>query len=393
MNKNHLSRWADILLQQSLRGIVGNDVVMIKGEEAVWPLIEVLQEKILRAGGLVDVFLVPRDNERGRTWSASVAKFGRLSRLKTLPDWQRLRYRSFTKYIEILGMASPESTRGVRGPVMRRILSLENELSKIRLGKPRVITMFPTAAFARIEGLPFARYRELVIAASIQDPRRLEKSAERLAALLRGTDRIRILTRDRRSRRSCELQVGIAQRGIIKDTETLGNIPCGEVYTSPDARSVEGDVFLDMPISTQGDVLQGIYLRFRAGRVISARAQRGSRRLAEILDTDEGARRLGEIAFGINSKLTQPLAHPLFCEKLAGTMHIALGESFPRAFAADPATAAGRARLRACVSAGIANTSAQHVDLVVSFRRGGAGEAVFLDDRRLCLRDGNWDPA
>ncbi|OGR90872.1 MAG: hypothetical protein A2V88_02165 [Elusimicrobia bacterium RBG_16_66_12] len=379
-------------MKHSLRGIVRDDVVMIKGEEAVWPLISVLQEKILRAGALVDVLLVPRDNERGRTWSANVARFGTVSRLKALPEWQKLRYEHFTKYIEILGMASPELTTGVEGPVMHRILTLENELSKIRLRKPRVITMYPTPAFAKIEGLPFAQYRDIVVAASTQDPRKLGKMAERLAARLRKTRQIRIMTRHLRSGKACRLEVDIARRGIIKDTETLGNIPCGEVYTSPDARKVEGDIYLDMPVSAHGDVLRGIYLRFVSGRVVSFHAEKGHRRLAAILDTDAGAKRLGEIAFGINSGLIRPLAHPLFCEKLAGTMHIALGEAFPRAFVSDPTSRASRARMEAFVKDGIANNSAQHVDLVVSFRRGGAGEAVFLDERLLALRKGNWDP-
>jgi aminopeptidase len=391
IKKNVFDKWADILLNHALKGIVAADVVMIKGESAAWPLISALQEKIYKAGALADVFLVPPDNERGRAWGATAARLGKPPRFKRLPQWQKHRYAEFTKYIEILGMEAPALVRNADGPLMNRIMRLDDELVRIRREKPWVITMFPTEAFARIEGMPFPAYRKLLLKGSTMAPGVLLKKAERLAKLLRKTKTIRVITRDPKAARPYELRVSLAKSIILKDGGTISaNIPLGEVFTSPDSSSVEGEIFLDMPISTRGDVIRGVYLKFIAGKAVSFRAEKGARGLARIIGTDSGSKRLGEVAFGINPGLTTPLMHPLFCEKLAGTMHFALGNCLPEGLVGAPASRKDSARFRALVKSGVANVSVQHVDLVVSFRKGGAGKAVFLDDRQLRLRNGNW---
>lgn len=388
-----LNKWSDILLDHSLKGITSKDVVMIKGEAAAWPLIAVLQEKILRAGGLADIFLVPPDNERGRVWGATAARLGNLSRMKALPAWQRQRYEAFTKYIEVLGMQSPELTQKVVGAGMRRIIQLDGELVRIRLGKQWVITMFPTPAFAKIEGLSFPEYRDLIFKGSTQSPLGMMKKAEQIASRLRKTKELRVVTSEPGSKKTYELKLSLARSIILKDTETrYSSVPCGEVFTSPDANSVEGEIFFDMPISMQGDVIQGAYLKLVSGKIVSFRAKKGSRKLAHIVNTDKGARRIGETAFGINPGLPRPLMHPLFCEKLAGTMHLAIGGCLPTCFVADPSSKKGSAAFRGLVRSGVANLSAQHVDLVVSFRKGGAGKAVFLDGKELKISNGNWAP-
>ncbi len=393
INGKILDKWASILLGHSLGGISPADTVMIKGEAVAWPLISVLQEKILKAGAMADVFIVPPDNERGKAWGATAARILRPDRFKSVPAWQKLRHESFTKHIEILGMGSPELTRGVYGPSMRKIDLLNSELLKIRRAKPWVLTLFPTPAFAGIEGLSFSVYTDVLLKASTQDPRVLNSRAARLARLLGETQKLRVITRNPKAREDYELRISLAESIMLNDTEAgYHNIPCGEVFTSPDASSVEGQIFLDMPISMQGDVIQGVYLKFAAGKVVSFRAVKGFRRLAHIIGTDSGSRRLGEVAFGLNPSLTVPLMHPLFCEKTAGTMHFALGNCFPDGFSKKPDSKKGAARFCALLGSGVANASSQHTDLVVSFRKGGAGRAVFLDDRRLELRDGNWAP-
>lgn len=390
--KNLLYKWAAILLEHSLKGVVPSDIIMIKGEAAAWPLISVLQEKILKAGALADVFLVPPDNERGRVWGATAARLLRPGRFKSVPPWQRSRYENFTKYIEILGMESPGLTQDTYGQSMKRIDRLNNELVKIRMEKPWALTMYPTRAFAEIEGLSFLLYRDILLKGSTQEPRVMRKKARRLAGLLEKTGRLKVITRDARSERCYELQASLKRSLILNDTETgYNNIPCGEVFTSPDSSSVEGEIFLDMPISMQGDVIQGIYLKFISGKVVHYRAAKGMRKLEHIIGSDRGSKRLGEVAFGINPSLTTPLMHPLFCEKLAGTMHFALGNCIPGGLIRGHGSKKGAARFRSLVKAGVANISVQHTDLVVSFRKGGAGVAVFLDDRRLGLRNGNWD--
>lgn len=391
--KSVLNKWADIILNNSLHGTKPNDVIMVKGEAISWPLIAVLQEKILKAGAMADVFIVPPDNENGRVYGAAVAKYAKPESL-VLPEWQKMRYRGMTKYIEILGMETPEAMRDLNPVAMRKIMRLYGELKDIRFKVPFVITMFPTPAHAKTEGMTFRMYKNTVCRASVQSPDVLKALSKNLAAKLRPVKLITMITREPGKPRDYRLELNISKSIVLQDIGgKYTNIPCGEVYTSPDANSVEGEVFCDLPYRFQGpQIMQGIYLKFRRGTVVDYRAKHGRKLLAQILTSDPGAKRIGEVAFGFNQALKKVLLRPLFSEKLAGTMHIALGKGFSIAHVHAPETASGQKRYMKLLKAGIANNSAQHVDLVVSFRKGGAGRAVFLDDKELRLSSGNWDP-
>lgn len=388
ISERDLDRWAARLLSFSLGGIKTGETVMIKGEVVAWPLIDRLQKRILKAGAFSDIFLLPPDNERGRVWGSAAAKYCTPRSLKCIPGWISDRYNSFSKYIEIYGMEHPELLSKGRPDTMRRIMELEKELTDIRLGKPWVITMFPTRAFASAEGVPYSAYERLLVEGSTVHPGAIKRIASRISRVLRRTGTLKIITAGGGGR-ALELNMNISGRNILDDMNG-SNLPCGEVYTSPDASSVSGEIYLDMPISKQGECIEGTYLKFVSGKVVSFHSKKGQKKLAAILSTDAGSGRLGEVAFGINPMLKRPLMHPLFCEKLSGTMHIALGQCFPKAFVLNPSCAAGIDEYRGLLQAGVANTSAQHVDLVVSFRPGGSGRAVFLDGRPMKIRNGNW---
>jgi aminopeptidase len=380
-HRNLLDKWADILLTRSLGGVRPGETVMIRGEHAAWPLIELLQEKILRSGGMADIAMAPPDNERGRIWSAAVSRLGDLRNLRAAPAWQRLRNEAADKVIEILGMEDPEAAKCAEGPVMKRILELDAGMREIRREKKWVVTMYPTEAFARVEGLPFRKYAEAVIRGATEPFSRTLKTAEKISAALSKTRELSILTSPRPGGRILELKMIIEGQRILNDLQGI-NIPQGEVFTSPLANSVNGEIFLDMPILVQGEIISGTHLKFTDGEVVAFRSKNGGRKLSEIIRTDSGAKRVGEVAFGINTGLSLPLKHPLFCEKIGGTMHIALGTCFPEAFGADLKNARGRRRFSRLLRSGSANHSSQHVDLVVSFN-GGAGREVLLDGKKL----------
>ena len=130
-------------------------------------------------------------------------------------------------------------------------------------------------------------------------------------------------------------------------------MPSGEVFTGPLEDSAEGRIRFTIPSSPRGVEVAGIELEFRAGRVVDARAERGQDYLLATLDTDPGARRLGEIGIGTNAGIDRPVGAILFDEKIGGTVHLAVGRSYPetgghererRALGHDlrPARAAGR---------------------------------------------------
>jgi aminopeptidase len=181
----------------------------------------------------------------------------------------------------------------------------------------------------------------------------------------------------------------IGGRNIIK---CIGerNFPDGEVYTSPDARSVEGEIFVDMPVFYSGTTIRGVYLNFVGGVIQNYTAEEGQEALEKIIETDEGSHRLGEVAFGMNAGIKRVLRHPLFVEKVGGTLHIAIGASYPSAYVADPASEEGQAEADELFRRGLLNRSAQHVDIVTDFREGGAGRGVWLDQTRIEVQDGLW---
>jgi aminopeptidase len=183
--------------------------------------------------------------------------------------------------------------------------------------------------------------------------------------------------------------MNIHGRNIIKCTG-LRNFPDGEVFTSPDANTVEGEIFVDLPVYYTGTTIQGVYLKFSGGRISDYEAKNGADALRKIIETDEGSHRLGEVALGMNNGIDKVLKHPLFVEKIGGTLHIAIGASYPECYATDPASEQGHAECETFFEEGILNRSAQHVDIVTDFRPGGAGVSVYLDDTRLSIRGNIW---
>ena len=128
-------------------------------------------------------------------------------------------------------------------------------------------------------------------------------------------------------------------------------MPDGEFFTGPVEDSVEGEVAFSFPATYAGREVAGVKLRFEAGKVVDATAERGEEFLNEMLDTDEGARRLGELGIGTNYGIATGTKEILLDEKIGGTVHMAVGASYPET--------------------GGVNDSAVHWDMVCDLRQGG----------------------
>jgi aminopeptidase len=128
-------------------------------------------------------------------------------------------------------------------------------------------------------------------------------------------------------------------------------MPSGEVFTGAVEDSAEGRIRFTIPSSPGGVDVAGIELELRGGRVVDARAERGLEYLLATLDTDPGARALGEIGIGTNTGIDRPVGAILFDEKIGGTVHLALGRSYPET--------------------GGTNESAVHWDMICDLRAGG----------------------
>jgi aminopeptidase len=384
-----LEIWADYLIDHSVGGVVPGDVVMIKGERICWPLMAMLEKKVIEKGGTPDVNLVPPNNERGRVWSATMARNGAPQLIENTPAWNKDRYEVMNKYIEVLGAEDPTLYAGLTPEQAGLLAKADRPFSTLRLARTWVITLYPTPGMAKAEGMELDEYVDFIVRASTQDPQPLKEAEEALEPLFNEAKKATIITFCPHTQRELTLTMDLGKSHAVL-CYGLRNFPDGEIFTSPDANSVQGEIFVDLPVSYGGVDMQGIYLKFEAGRIVEYKADQGHQQLEAIVETDDGSHRLGEFALGMNPGLEKVLKHPLFVEKVGGTMHIAIGMSYEDCYVQDPGSEEGKARLQALVEQGVCNRSAQHVDIVTDFRPGGCGRRVFLDDVEVVVKDGLW---
>jgi aminopeptidase len=231
-----------------------------------------------------------------------------------------------------------------------------------------VVTAFPTNAAAQEAGMSLSEYERFVYGAGyLDDPdpvgrwRAFGEELTKLADWLGTKSEIRIVAD------GTDLTIGVGGRRWIP-SQGKENFPDGEVFTGPVETSVEGQVSFTYPANFQGRVIEDIRLRFAGGEVVEATASRGQDFLREMVGMDPGACRVGEFAFGMNAAIREFTGHTLFDEKIGGTIHLALGKSYPET--------GGR------------NESALHWDLVCDLREGSEGYA----DGELIYQNGRFLP-
>jgi aminopeptidase len=291
--------------------------------------------------------------------------------------------------VEVLGSEAPDQFTGLDPEQSQALAEADRPFADIRISKPWVITLYPTPASATMEGMALEEYTDFIVGASTTDPRPLLAAEQNIEPVFAAGSKMTVVTEHPDEHRELTLELDITEgRGMM--SYGLRNFPDGEIFTSPDANKSNGEIFVDLPVTYGGNDIRGIYLKFVDGRIVEYRAAEGHEHLAAIIETDEGSHRLGEVALGMNPGLDKVLKHPLFVEKVGGTLHIAIGASYEDCFVEDAASDEGKARIKDLEEAGVFNRSAQHVDIVTDFRPGGCGRSVTVDGRRLAPRDGLW---
>jgi aminopeptidase len=226
-----------------------------------------------------------------------------------------------------------------------------------------VVTLFPTSAAAQDAAMSIAQYEDFVYCAGFldrDDPvgewRLLGERLRTLADRLGKTRELRVVAED------TDLTVGVGGRTWIP-CDGHENFPDGEVFTGPVETTAEGTIRFTYPASFAGHMVRDVELRFAGGEVVEAHAADGEQFLREMIALDDGSRRVGEFAFGMNDAVREFTSHTLFDEKIGGTVHLALGKSYPES--------------------GGENRSALHWDLVCDLRSGSEvyadGEVVYRD--------------
>ena len=350
MTDHRLQKMADILVDYSL-GIKERDLVRIRGNYVAEPLILALYERCLRRGArpLISSSLPKAD--------PIFYRFAEGQQLDFI--WESEKWEAENIDVDIF-IISETNTRQlshidpgkqVRAAQARQSLS-ETYMRRQATGELRWnVTLFPTEAHAMEAEMSLTEYEDFYYGACLVDSddpvsewKKVERRHEELVGWIQGRDEIHI------EGEGTDLYLGVGGRTFLPATGKE-NFPDGEVFTGPLEDRTHGVVSFTYPAIFGGRAVEDIRLEFEGGRVVQASASKNEDFLLMTLDTDEGARRVGELGIGTNYGIDRFSGEILLDEKIGGTIHLALGESYPE-------------------SGGI-NKSAIHWDMVCDLRTGG----------------------
>jgi aminopeptidase len=267
-----------------------------------------------------------------------------------------------------LGIQAPADVRELVGVDPARITRLARARRPVReatMKKRWCSTLWPTEALADQAGMTLPEFEAFVRGALFLDQADplvawggLRAFQDKLIARLKDARDVRI------EADGTDLTLRVAGRTWV-NSDGKRNMPSGEVFTGPHERSANGRIRFTVRSAPAGIDVDGVELELRDGEVVGARAETGDEYLQRALETDEGARYLGELGIGTNFGIDRPIGAILFDEKIGGTVHLALGRSYPET--------------------GGKNASALHWDLICDLRRGGRltadGDVLVLDGR------------
>ena len=341
---------AKILVGYSTK-VKEGEVVSIDGENAAAPLLLAVYEEVLKAGGN-PVLNVALDGQIAAYFKH--ASDTQLEWISPFAEWMvdnadvRIAIGASTNTRELSGVPPERQTlrQSVTGDLMNRAMKRSAE------GDFRwVYTLFPTSAYASEAEMSLADYEDFYYGACLADDgdpltawKRASEETKRLAEWIEGHEEVRITAP------GTDIKLGIAGRKFIP-CDGDHNMPDGEFFTGPIEDATEGEVSFHLPAVIGGREVSGVRLKFEAGRVVDASAERGEEFLIALLDTDEGARTLGELGIGTNYGIDRGTREVLLDEKIGGTIHMAVGQAYPES--------------------GGTNESAVHTDLVCDLRLGG----------------------
>jgi len=233
-----------------------------------------------------------------------------------------------------------------------------------RLTKRWCLTQYPSSGHAQLAGMSTEGYENFVWDAVTLDWEAQREHQAQMVDILDGADEVRIQSGD-----ETDVTMSVAGNPTLNDYGEH-NLPGGEVFTAPVKESVEGYVHFDMPLYRKGKEIEGARLRFEDGKVVGHSAERNEDVLTGILDTDEGARYLGELGIGMNRSIDQFTYNMLFDEKMGDTVHMAVGNAY--------ADTVGEDNDR--------NESAEHVDMIVDMSE----DSVIEVDGEVVQRNGTF---
>ncbi|MGI8431658.1 MAG: aminopeptidase [Chthoniobacterales bacterium] len=274
------------------------------------------------------------------------------------------RMKKMDAYIAIRGSNNVSELADVPIDRMKLVAKKMRPVQDQRVQKTKwVVLRWPTPAMAQMAGMSTEAFEDFFFKVCTLDYRKLQPGMKALKALMEKTDKVQIKGPETDLRFSIK---GIS--AIICGGDR--NIPDGEVFSCPVKDSVQGHVTFNVPTIYQSTGFDHIRLDFRDGKIVEAKSNQ-TKKLNEILDSDPGARYIGEFSLGCNPYIREPMRDILFDEKIAGSFHFTPGQAYQEA--------------------DNGNRSQVHWDMVCIQRKDYGGGEVFFDDK-LIRRNGEFLP-
>jgi aminopeptidase len=366
----HLAR---VLVEYS-NEIRPGDRVLIEAEPAAEPLVRACFQEILKAGGHPHLSISLAGQATLTGLDDIFLQYANDDQLDYPATFYNLVYENFESRIRIASLSNTRLLTGVdkarlarRGKAIQSVL--ENQFTRSQTHEFRwMTTLFPTQAYAQDAEMSLEEFENFVYrACHVDDPasdpikywQSVKEEQSRIVEALNGHEQVEVRGPN------CDLRLSIKGRKFINACGE-NNMPDGEVFTGPVEDSVEGHVCFSYPSVTGGNEVEGVELVFKEGKVVEAHAEKNQQFLDSMLETDGGARYLGEFAVGLNYGIDRITKNILFDEKIGGSIHMALGAGYPET--------------------GSVNKSAIHWDMITDMRDGGE----ILVDGELFYKDGNF---
>jgi aminopeptidase len=360
-----IDRLAKILVNYSTE-VKSGDKVAIRGDIAAAPLLNEVLRQTLRAGGLP--MLIVESEEFQETFYTEANR----TQLEYVPPYEKLQNEDMDV---IIFVRASDNTRALTGVDPEKQAAHQSALRPFRearmdrsaAGTLRwVLTQFPCQAYAQEADMSLEEFENFVYGATFADRDDpvacwldIGKTQQRLVDWLKGKDKVQVRGPN------VDLKLSIKDRTFINSAGKR-NMPSGEIYTGPVENSVNGWVKFTYPAVREGREVEGVEFKFEEGRVVDARAKKNAAYLQSQLDSDKGARYLGEFAVGTNYGITRFTKNILFDEKIAGTIHMAVGAGYP--------------------DTGSVNRSAVHWDFICDMRK----DSEIVVDGELFYKNGEF---
>lgn len=352
-------RWrqvAEVLVGYSTAVKPRERVMIAMVEAETLPLAQAVYEACVKAGAF------PQIQFLSESLRHSLLKYGDAVQRLWLPEIEAYGMEWADVYFGLRGASDAGIMRDIPAPALAENQRAQGRISTLRWEKTRwCLVRVPNAALARNSGIDLRELEAMFFAACLMDYERAAADWRATAARLRGARTVRIVAGE-----ETDLEFSVAGRQWIVCAGKI-NLPDGEILTAPVNDTLNGRIHFDMPGVFGGKLMRDIRLEWCAGKLINAGASSNEDYLMRILETDAGASRLGEFAFGLNSHINRFCNDSLYDEKIGGTIHLALGRAYPES--------------------GGDNQSSIHWDLVKDLRTDGTvlvdGNPALVDGKLL----------